>query len=428
MAGKDIFEMSQRELKRLHIVRKAIDREIKQTEAAGILCLSARQMRRLIRRVRQEGDKGILHKARGKESNSRISKEVKEAAIELYRKKYEGFGPTLASEKLLELDGISVNDETLRNWLTQSGDWKKTRKDRKHRHWRERKHHLGKMVQLDGSHHDWFEGRGSKCVLMGYIDDATGRAFGRFYGYEGTMPAMDSFRRYIQGWGIPLSVYLDRHTTYKSPAKPSIEEELEGIEPLSEFERALGELGVEVIHAYSAQAKGRIERLFGTLQDRLVKEMRLRGIKSVEEANGFLEEYWPIYNRKFAVGAREEGDLHRGLPRGLNLDRILCVKAGRALRNDFTVAYNKKLYQIEDQIRRAGQVQVQERPDGSIAILSKGRSLKYREILTRPVKEKKQPVRTGPKKTTIPRKDHYWRNFKFGKGRYAPGISPQPQL
>jgi hypothetical protein len=177
-----------------------------------------------------------------------------------------------------------------------------------------------------------------------------------------------------------------------------------------------------VIHAYSAQAKGRIERLFGTLQDRLVKEMRLRGMKSIEEANGFLEEYWPIYNRRFAVGAREEGDLHRSLPRGLNLDHILCVKVGRALRNDFTVAYNKKLYQIEDPIR-AGQVQVQERADGSIVILSKGRSLKYREILTRPVKEKRQPVKVGPKKTTIPPKDHYWRNFKFGKGRYDPGIS-----
>jgi hypothetical protein len=237
------------------------------------------------------------------------------------------------------------------------------------------------------------------------------------------MPALDSFRRYIRRRGIPLSVYLDKHTTYKSPAKPTIDEQLEGIEPLSEFERALRELGVEVIHAHSAQAKGRIERLLGTLQDRLVKEMRLRGIKGLEEANGFLEEYWPIYNRKFAVQARGKGDLHRGLPKGLKLDNILCVKATRALRNDFTVAYHKKLYQIEDAIR-AGQVKVHERPDGSIVILSKDRTLKYREILTRPVKEKSEPVRIGPKKVTIPSKDHYWRNFKFGKGRYDSGISP----
>ena len=147
MAGKDIFEMSQRDLKRLHIVRKAIDREIKQTEGAVILCLSARQMRRLIRRVREEGDGGIIHKARGRSSNRGILPEVKKTAIELYRKKYEGFGPTLASEKMLELDGISVNDETLRSWLIRSGDWKKTRKDRKHRHWRERKQHFGRKIK-----------------------------------------------------------------------------------------------------------------------------------------------------------------------------------------------------------------------------------------------------------------------------------------
>ena len=376
-----------------------------------------------MQRVKVEGDQGIPHKSRGRASNRRLADKVKERVIKVYRNRYPGFGPTLASEKLLEREKIKVSDETLRGWLLESGDWKKVRKKRVHRQWRERKEHFGEMVQMDGSHHDWFEGRGAECVLMGYIDDATGEAFGRFYDYEGTMPALDSFRRYIQRSGIPLSVYLDKHTTYKSPAKPSIEEELAGIEPLSEFERALGELGVEVIHAHSAQAKGRIERLFGTLQDRLVKEMRLRGIQSIEEANGFLEEYWPIYNRKFAVRATEPGDLHRSLSRGLNLDNILCVKVGRVLRNDFTVAYNKKLYQIEDPVR-VGQVKVHERPDGSIVILSKDRSLKYREILTRPEKAKKQPVRTGPKKTTIPPKDHYWRNFKFGKGRYDPGISP----
>lgn len=150
--------------------------------------------------------------------------------------------------------------------------------------------------------------------------------------------------------------------------------------------------------------------------------MRLRGIKSIAEANPFLEEYWPIYNRIFAVRARGKGGLHRSLPQGLNLENILCVKAGRVLQNDFTVACHKKLSQIEDPVR-AGQVKVHEKPDGSIATLSKDRSLKYREILTRPVKEKKQPVRIGPQKTTLPPKDHYWRNLKFGKGRYDQGIS-----
>ena len=427
MAGEDVIMFRPKELKRLHVIRKVLEKVLKQVEAAKILSLSYRQIQRCVQRVKVEGDPGVVHKSRGRVSNRRLADKVKERVIKLYRKRYKGFGPTLASEKLLEREGLQISDETLRQWLLESGDWKRVRKKRVHRQWRERKEHLGEMVQMDGSHHDWFEGRRAECVLMGYIDDATGRGYGRFYEYEGTMPAMGSFRSYIRRWGIPLSVYLDKHSTYKSPAKPTLEEELEGIEPLSEFERALRELEVEVIHAHSAQAKGRIERFFGTLQDRLVKEMRLRGIQSLEEANGFLEGYWPIYNRKFAVPARGKGDLHRSLPKGLKVDNILCVKATRALRNDFTVAYNRKLYQIEDPVR-AAQVKVHERLDGSIVILAKDRSLRYREILTRPVREKEQPVRNGPRKTTIPPKDHYWRNFKFGKGRYDPGISTGSKL
>jgi len=180
---------------------------------------------------------------------------------------------------------------------------------------------------MDGSHHDWFEGRGAGCVFMGYIDDARGEVFGRFYPYEGTIPAMDSFKRYIKKNGLPMSVYLDKHTTYKSTAKPTIQDELNNTQPLSEFERALKELGVEVIHANSPQAKGRIERLFGTLQDRVVKEMRLRGIRTIEEANCFLEEYLPLYNSRFAVCPKGKDNLHRPVGRGLELDGILLTSA-----------------------------------------------------------------------------------------------------
>lgn len=282
------------------------------------------------------------------------------------------------------------------------------------------------MVQMDGSHHDWLEGRGPACVLMGYIDDATGRGFGRFYGYEGTQPAMDSFQRYIQRYGIPLKVYLDKHTTYKSSGKPSLEEELAGIEPLSEFERALKELGVEVIHAHSAQAKGRVERFFGTLQDRLVKEMRLRGIGSLEEANLFLEEYWPAFNRKFAVDAKGKEDLHRPVPRGLKLGDVLCIKVKRALRNDFTVAYNRRLYQVEDPIR-ASDVMVYEGVDGSIRLKHKGRLLKIHEIATRPVAERREPVRLEPKERYVPPKGHHYRNFIFGKGKPINGLAAASQ-
>src|SRR4030066_1082678 len=242
MAREDMIIVGQRERKRLHIIQKVLERVIKQGEAGGILSLSSRQIRRIVKRVRIEGGKGVIHRSRGKASNRRIPGKVREEVIRLYRNQYGDFGPTLASEKLLERDQVQVSDETLRLWLLESGDWKKRRKTRGHRRWRERKGHRGEMVQMDGSHHDWFEGRGPYCVLMSYIDDATGKVSGRFYEYEGTIPAMDSFKRYIQKNGLPMSVYLDRHTTYKSTAKASIEEVLNEEGPLSDFERALKEL------------------------------------------------------------------------------------------------------------------------------------------------------------------------------------------
>jgi len=210
VAREHMIMASQEELKRLHVIRKVQEKVIKRVEAGEILCLSSRQIRRIVKRVEVEGDRGIIHRSRGRLSNRVFPGQVKDRAIELYREKYRGFGPTLAVEKLLERDGMELSEETLRGWLLGSGDWKKSRRRRGHRQWRERKEHCGEMVQMDGSHHDWLEGRGPECVLMGYIDDATGRGFGRFYEYEGTLPAMDSFGRYIRRYGIPLKVYLDK--------------------------------------------------------------------------------------------------------------------------------------------------------------------------------------------------------------------------
>ncbi len=418
MAGEDMIMARQGELKRLHVIQKVLERVIKQVEAAEILSLSGRQIRRIVKRIRREGDRGIVHQSRGRPSHRRTPDQVKNKVIRVYRAQYKDFGPTLACEKLLEREGIEISDETLRRWLLEAGDWKKTRKARGHRQWRERKSHMGEMIQMDGSHHDWFEGRGSRCVLMGYIDDATGKVFARFYDYEGTVPAMDSFKRYIKKSGLPMKVYLDKHTTYKSTAKLTIQDELDQVEPLSQFERALKELGVEVIHAHSPQAKGRIERLFGTFQDRVVKEMRLRGISTLEEANSFLEDYLPLYNRRFSVCPKEGGNFHRPLGKGLNLDTILCIKTERALRNDFTVAHNKNLYQIEDTIK-ASKVMVQERVDGSMIMTYKGRSLRFKEITERPVREKTQGVLMRTRKPRIPSADHPWRrSFKFDIHRY----------
>lgn len=428
MAGEDLIMARQGELKRLHVIQKVLERVIKQVEASEILSLSTRQIGRIIKRIRIEGDKGIIHRSRGKPSNRRIPSKMRDKVIKLYRRQYEDFGPTLACEKLFERDGIGVSDETLRRWLLETGDWKRVRKSRAHRQWRERKHHYGEMVQMDGSHHDWFEGRGPRCVLMGYIDDATGKVFGRFYEYEGTIPAMDSFRSYVQRYGVPLSVYLDKHTTYKSTAKPTIQDELNNAKPLSEFERALKELGVEVIHANSPQAKGRIERLFGTFQDRLVKEMRLRGIRTIEEANDFLEGYLPLYNRRFAVCPQGQEDLHRPVGKGVKLDGILCIKTERTLRNDFTVAHNHKLYQIADRIRGT-KVMVQEGLDGSLVMTYKGQRVRFREITTRPVKQQNElPVIVRIRKPPIPPPDHPWRrSFKFGIHRYEPGRPTEPK-
>lgn len=249
---------------------------------------------------------------------------------------------------------------------------------------------------MDGSHHDWLEGRAPKMVLMDYIDDATSNVYGRFYDYEGTIPAMDSFKRYVKRYGLPQSVYLDKHTTYKSPAKPTIEDDLAGRKPMSQFERAMNELGVEVIHANSPQAKGRVERGFGTLQDRLVKEMRLEGIKTKEDANRFLGSYLPMHNKRFGVKAAMEGDLHRAVAEGLDLDEFLCIKTKRALRNDFTVAHDKRLYQILEGVSAKGVV-VEEKINGRMLIKHNGAALRFKEITVRPEK---------PKKKHIPPKDH----------------------
>lgn len=403
---EDILTMSQEELKRLHIIRKVIDKRIKQREAADLLELSQRQIRRLVRRVRQESDKGIIHRSRGKDSHRALSLGLKQKVLGLCRSIYAGFNPTLASEKLFEKNKIKLSRETLRQWFIAEGLAYDKRKARPHRKWRPRKAHCGAMLQMDGSHHDWFESRGPECVLMGYIDDATNRAYARFYEYEGTFPAMDSLSRYILKYGLPISVYFDRHSTYKSTKKDTIEDELLNRQALSQFARALEELGVHFIHAQSAPAKGRIERLFKTLQDRLVKEMRLKGIKSIAEGNRFLERYLPVFNRRFGVEALNSQDLHRPLIPGADLSRIFTIRTERALRNDFTIRHKGKLYQIEDNIR-SDRVVVEDCLNGRRLITYKGRTLRYKEILQHP--PKKVELRKIHK-PNIPAWDHPWRN------------------
>jgi len=407
MTDERTVTMSQKELKRIGILEKVLAKAMTQGVAGEMLGICTRQVRRLAKRFEAKGAQGIVHRSRGKPSNRAISSRTRDLVLELYRKNYWDFGPTLASEKLFERDGIKISDETLRSWLLKSGDWKKGRKCRKHRKWRERKPNYGEMVQGDGSHHDWFEGRGPECVLMAFIDDATGKPFARFYGYEGTIPVMDCFKKYVKQNGIPHSIYMDNHSTYKSQAKPSIEDELKGIEPLSQFERAVKELEVGFLHAGSPQAKGRVERLFKTFQDRLIKEMRLAGVDSMKAGNEFLKRYLPKYSERFGAIAVGTTDMHRAVPRGLDIDSILCIKEDRVVRNDFTVSYGNKLYQILSRTN-AKKVRVEERLSGRIVISYKGEGLGHKEITARPaqVVEKRSPVSVN--KYRKPSKGHPW--------------------
>lgn len=404
--------MSQRELRRLHFVKNAIGKVITQAEAAEAIEISERQVRRIVRKVREEGETGIIHGSRGRPSNHATPDKLKAKILDLFKKQYPDFGPTLASEKLFERDKITISDETLRLWLLEAGIPYKQRKKRPHREWRERKARLGEMVQTDGSHHDWFEGRGPKCVLMGYIDDATGKPWGRFEPYEGTLPAMRSLKGYIKRYGIPAALYLDKHMTYRSPKEQTIEDELAGRRAMSQFQRAAEELGINVIHANSPQAKGRVERLFRTFQDRLIKEMRLANICGIEEGNRFLARYLPVYYQRFGVVPLEAGDIHRPLPKGLDLARVLCIRTERVLRKDFTVAHEGKLYQVLDHIQ-AKTVLVEERMDETMVIRHRGQKLRFKSILVRALKLASKPrdYLFSVQKINVPSFAHPWRRL-----------------
>ena len=384
---KDIIMMRTDELKRYQVIQKVLDKKINQQEASEYLGLSDRQIRRIVKRVRKEAERGVIHLSRGKVVKGNRRRADRHKVLELYRKNYWDFGPTLASEKLFERDGVKVCDETLRLWLIKEGLWQGKKKQApKERSRRERKEHFGQMVQMDGSHHDWLECRGPKLVLMGFIDDATSRFYGRFYDYEGTMPAMGGLKGYIKHYGLPVSIYLDKHSTYKNNKKYAYTDwPFRDEEELTQFGRACHQLGVELIFAHSPQAKGRVERVFRTLQDRLTKELRLCQAKSLDEANELLSAYLGIFNKKFGVQAAKPADVHRPLDKRLNIDDVLSVQSQRFLRNDRTVLYGKQWYQVTDRTR-AKWVTMFEYLNGDIAIKYGSQILSCKRIEERPAK------------------------------------------
>jgi hypothetical protein len=331
--------------------------------------------------------------------------------LNLYERRYKGFGALLASEKMAARDRIKINRETLRQWLLDENYLTRRRTKKRHRVWRERKGFYGEMVQMDGSHHDWLEGRGPRMVLMGYIDDATNRTYGRFYDYEGTIPALDSFKRYVLKYGIPTSVYLDRHSTYKTTHYDEWKAKIYGQEPpLSQFERSLKELGVKVIHANSAPAKGRIERFFRTVQDRLVKELRLANARTQEQANEVLKSYLIEHNARYTIEPVKVVNLHRRSPSAYELNGILCVKKEHPLRNDFTIVHEGKLYQILE-YTNVKQVEAWDQLDGVLVLRANGRNLKYKEIDRLPVKKR---VHLSQKiRLKVMRKNSSWGNYRI---------------
>lgn len=354
MTEKDGYLMGTIDRQKLKVISVVVEKKMKQWEAAEKLGISERQIRRLVKRFRKYGDKGLIHQLRGREASNKISKEIRDNVVDLYSEKYKGFGPTLGQEKIVEIEKVFMSRETFRHVLLEAGLWESSRKSKKHRQWRERMKYKGEMVQMDGSHHDWLEGRGPWLVLMGYIDDATGVVYAEFHDYEGTKPAMISFKGYVKKHGIPMKLYLDKHSTYKSTKKETEEEQLAGEKAQSQFERALYTIGVEVIHANSPQAKGRVERLFKTFQDRVVKEMRLAGVKSKDEANEFLRWYLPVFNRKFSVEPAASQDMHREVESWDELNNALTIRTERTVRNDYTISFKGKMYQLKTALALKG--------------------------------------------------------------------------
>ena len=373
----DRILMSQKERDVLKIMHAVLRGERSQAEAARFLDKSIRQIRRIQRRLHVGGDAALVHGLRGRPSNHPPDAKLRQAVLAAYRQHYADFGPTFASEKLAQ-HGLHVGAQTLRRWLIAEGLWQRQRRRETHRSRRPRRACFGELVQMDASIHDWLEGRGPDVVLISMIDDATSHLLARFYP-EGTVEThLDLLGRWLRRYGRPLALYTDRHSIFepqdKGHALP---------DAVTQFGRALQELGIELICARSPQAKGRIERSFGTAQDRWVKELRLADVRTVEAANKVLGRLLPGHNRRFGTAARETTDAHRPLGPGHDLAAILSLQEERVVSNDYTVRFHNRFYQLLPPVhpgQRGGRVVMEQRLDGTLAIRFRDKYLRYREV------------------------------------------------
>jgi DNA-binding Lrp family transcriptional regulator len=364
-------------LKVLHEVKK---KHITQKEAAEQLGLSGRWVRKLVRRLRKEGDRGVIHRLRGKVSNRKIAQKVRQKAVKIVRAEYGDFGPTLAAEYLGEQHDIAVGKETLRQWMIEEGIWKpKLAKVENVHIWRPRRSCQGELVQWDTSEHDWLEGRGEKLYLIAMLDDATSRGLARFVRHDSTEENMRLMWKYLERWGRSLGYYADKASLFYNTPKANHHKDAPEPGP-TQIGRALQELGIELIAAHSPQAKGRIERFFGTAQDRLVKGLRKAGARGLEEANRYLEDvYLPMWNKRFTQEAQNSTDVHRPLMKEHSLAAILSCVETRVVTNDYTIRLGGQVFQIaREQARpalRGAAVRVELRLDRTVAVRFKERYL-----------------------------------------------------
>jgi len=412
--------MSKKERDSLVVLERVKRGEMKLGEAARVLRISYRQCGRRMRRYKEEGAAGLMHGLRGTAGNRKVPEEVRATITELYRGRYEGFGPVLFAEKLEADHGIKVDHETVRRLLIKEGLWQAAVK-RKERHsaWRERRAHFGEMVQMDGSHHRWFEERGVKCCLMVMIDDATGVRMSLLAEEETTGAAMRLLWKWIERYGVPRSLYTDGKSVFVPSDKDEEKARLEGRESLTQFGRSCRKLGIKIIRARSPQAKGRVERSNGVYQDRLVKELRLEGVSAIEAGNvvlggGFDQEL----NRRFSVEAREAADYHRPAA-GHDLAGVFCVEEERTLSVNWTLSFENRLYQIAAASHNyspvSRKVQIRRYLDGRLHMFYRGREIDFKEI---PPPTKKSPGRDlpiGMNKPAPSAADHPFRRYKTAR-------------